>query len=116
MKKEAVKKFLIKSIPSILLLFFRILNSENLFIMLPIMSAHPFYLVMMEMKTSKGNFFKGLLEICIFLLPYVTFISKYDELSIGKVIAIAEYGIAIFLWSIVFFIGFIKTKGETTDN
>ena len=75
-----------------------------------IMSAHPYYLVVMETKTNRGEFLKGFFDICVLLLPYLPLIRLCDELSIGLVIALAEYGITIFLWFMVCVVVFVKKK------
>lgn len=100
MDKEKIKKLLIKSIPSIVMTLFGLLNSKNILIVLPIISAHPYYLVAMEMKTNRERFFKGFLEICVLLLPYFIGINKGDSFSrdLGRVICAGEYILTSILW------------------
>ena len=108
--KKITKDFLITSIPSLLLILLMalsyIFNPEKIFAIgggiAFLMLMHPFYLVVRLLKNDENHFFNGLFEIWLLLLPYLWLIDKYEEIVIGAIIPIAEYGFTTELWGIAY--------------
>ena len=117
MKKE-IKDFLITCIPSLVLILLMalcyIFNPRKIFDIGDgiafIMLAHPFYLIVRELKADEKHFLKGFLKICILLTPYLFPTGTKSNSAIWNVIAVGEYSFTVALWCIAYLYKMPKDK------